>query len=81
MKMGGLSSGNYNQSTPEIVVEPYRNEGAEGVPTQPEQQRFYNGVTERVGWKPNSTIRAREFGYAAPSEQTTYDGGSYGHGR
>jgi len=76
IKMGGLG-GLVNHAAPidgqTVGIEPYRNEGHEAA----QQERFYN---PEARWKNQKTMRAEDFGYAAPAEQTTYDAGSYGDG-
>lgn len=76
IKMGGLG-GFVNHAAPaydrSVGVEPYRNEGSEPLPEERPSE-------SKLPWKSQQTMKAEDFGYAAPSEQTTYDGGSYGHG-
>lgn len=52
----------------DIAMEPYRNQGLEP---------GYQDVQRRT---PRQDYEMQHFGYNAPSEQTRYDAGSYGHG-
>lgn len=76
-KMGGLG-GLVNHvaasmpSSQTVSVEPYRNEGHE--PVQ-QQERFYG---QKMPWRAQGGVE--DLGYAAPSEQTSYDAGTYGYG-